>query len=349
MIRKSIVFFQTRPTQVDAPLFRALTAAGEKLEVVFRETTQPVDLELGLAPDFGVLQTGYAWSIKTHRIPKFSHVVIEGWSHTWSWKIIVRVLLRRDLTLGVRFDTLELNHKKGVRGLASFARARLALLVSDVWHPTGNGSLEFAKKITGRSKPSVTIPYVVNRDLFVRHRKFWAAPKEVLTALVVSKLNDRESVADVISAMSGVKGWSLIVVGDGPNRSELEMLARRLDVKVTFVGYVPYESLTDFYGAADLFVHAAMNEPWGVSVEEAMLAGLPVLASERVGSANELLPRPRSEWCFEAGDIGKLAELIKGMSNPSKRELHSKSNLTRAEMRSPSEVAQRLSEWLREW
>ena len=139
------------------------------------------------------------------------------------------------------------------------------------------------------------------------------------------------------------------MVGDGPNRSDLVMLAKQLNVKATFAGYVPYESLIDFYDAADLFVHAAINEPWGVSVEEAMLAGLPVLASERVGSANELLPRPRSEWCFQAGDIGTLAELITGMSNPSNRKLHSISNLRRAETCSPNEVAQRLSEWLREW
>ena len=79
-------------------------------------------------------------------------------------------------------------------------------------------------------------------------------------------------------------GACLWLVGDGPQRPALEDYAREhSSERIVFGGYVPYLELPLVYAAADVFVHPARYEPWGVSVQEALACGLPVLASSLVG------------------------------------------------------------------
>lgn len=71
----------------------------------------------------------------------------------------------------------------------------------------------------------------------------------------------------------------LIVVGDGPYRSECQALARRHEIgdRVRFVGFVPHEEIARFYSAADVFVFSSMTETQGLVVQEAMTYGLPAI------------------------------------------------------------------------
>lgn len=70
----------------------------------------------------------------------------------------------------------------------------------------------------------------------------------------------------------------LMIVGDGPARTSLEMLTRSLHLedRVIFTGFVPDENLLDFYSAADVFVSASPFETQGLSILEAMSCGKPV-------------------------------------------------------------------------
>src|SRR6185295_16395131 len=73
---------------------------------------------------------------------------------------------------------------------------------------------------------------------------------------------------------------------------------------------VPYPDLPALYGAADLFVHPAREERWGVSVAEALACGLPVVASSRVGAAYDLVRPGENGFTYEAGDGDGLAQRI---------------------------------------
>ena len=85
--------------------------------------------------------------------------------------------------------------------------------------------------------------------------------------------------------------WSLVVLGDGELRPELERLRGELglDDVVSFPGYRSYQELPAYYGLASCFVHASTTEQWGLVVNEAMAAGLPVLVSNRCGCAANLV------------------------------------------------------------
>jgi glycosyltransferase involved in cell wall biosynthesis len=79
---------------------------------------------------------------------------------------------------------------------------------------------------------------------------------------------------------------------------------------VRFPGYIPYPELPALYAAADLFVHPAREERWGVSVQEALACGLPVVASSRVGAAFDLIQPGGNGFVYEAGDEEGLIQRI---------------------------------------
>jgi glycosyltransferase involved in cell wall biosynthesis len=126
--------------------------------------------------------------------------------------------------------------------------------------------------------------------------------------LAVAKLNAREAPWDLLRALPHLPPHAhLLLAGDGPERAAMERLAAELGAgRVHFLGYVPYAELPALYAAADLFVHAAGEERWGVSVAEALACGLPVVASSRVGAAYDLLAAGANGWIYEAGDAAGL-------------------------------------------
>ena len=87
-----------------------------------------------------------------------------------------------------------------------------------------------------------------------------------------------------------------------------------------FPGYVPYPELPALYAAADLFVHPAREERWGVSVQEALACGLPVVASSRVGAAFDLIQPGGNGFVYEAGDEDGLSRrIVDALALPAER------------------------------
>jgi teichuronic acid biosynthesis glycosyltransferase TuaC len=69
---------------------------------------------------------------------------------------------------------------------------------------------------------------------------------------------------------------ALVVVGDGPERSRLEALARARGVDARFVGRVPRDEALAWIGAADVLIHASEAEGLSTVVREAEALGTPV-------------------------------------------------------------------------
>jgi 1,2-diacylglycerol 3-alpha-glucosyltransferase len=95
----------------------------------------------------------------------------------------------------------------------------------------------------------------------------------------------------------------LIIAGDGPNRKSLELYAGKLGINsyVTFTGFLPRRDLIDLYKQA-LFVFASKTETQGLVVEEAMMAGSPVIAVKAMGIIDLVTP----------GETGILVEENEG-------------------------------------
>ena len=112
--------------------------------------------------------------------------------------------------------------------------------------------------------------------------------------------------------LAGSDAWNLVLLGDGPLRAELEALRTQLGLgpNLLMPGFRQYPELPGWYQAASCFVHASTSEQWGLVVNEAMAAGLPVLVSNRCGCAVDLVQEGVNGFTFDPLDMEQLARLM---------------------------------------
>lgn len=111
--------------------------------------------------------------------------------------------------------------------------------------------------------------------------------------------------------------WRLVLVGDGPERPRLEQQIREAGIGgVTLAGFQQIEALPAYYGRAGALIHATYKDTWGLVVNEAMAAGLPVLVSERAGCVEDLVQEGRNGYRFNPEDAQQLAAKMVHLAAP---------------------------------
>ena len=104
----------------------------------------------------------------------------------------------------------------------------------------------------------------------------------------------------------------LLYVGDGEERAALESaVASRGWTSVRFPGFQNQTTLPDYYAACDVFVLPSEREPWGLVVNEVMNAGKPVIVSDQVGAAADLVEDGVNGFVIPVGDIETLADRLR--------------------------------------
>jgi len=104
------------------------------------------------------------------------------------------------------------------------------------------------------------------------------------TFVVTARLTAEKGLSDLLKAVAVVRRQRadvrLLILGDGPEREHLEQEAAELGVAdaVTFTGMVPFEQVGAYLQAADAFAFASQMEVQPLVLNEAMAAGLPVVA-----------------------------------------------------------------------
>lgn len=133
--------------------------------------------------------------------------------------------------------------------------------------------------------------------------------------------------------------WDLVLLGDGDERPTVEATMRAHGAEgVTLAGFRQIDELPAYYARASAFVHPAFSEQWGLVVNEAMAAELPVIVSKRTG-ASALVEEGRNGFVFDAEDTDALAARMAALSQKSPAEYQA--------MREAS--AEIIASWTPEW
>ncbi|MBA2424952.1 MAG: glycosyltransferase family 4 protein, partial [Actinobacteria bacterium] len=103
----------------------------------------------------------------------------------------------------------------------------------------------------------------------------------------------------------------LVVAGEGREREPLEDLARVRGVRLTLAGDREWERIVEVYVAADVFALLSEREPWAVVVNEAAACGLPLVLSDRVGAAHDLLRDGENGFLVAAGDVDAASTALR--------------------------------------
>jgi len=333
-----ITFLVERPTQFEAPFFRYAAATGDsELRVLFtgEDVARPVfDPELGREVAWGIdLLGGYPhaacpprgrgrWLAGEISRESCDLLVVNGYTQK-TYLLATAVARRAGVPTALRLDSVlwdpEADPGAGKPLLFSVLLRRLF----DLFLGVGTLTLDYLAACGVPPERTGLFPYAVDVEHFRAASRLSAAERAAARArldlpagaravLAVAKMNPREAPWDLVRALPHLPGdVRLLLAGDGPARPEVEHLASELGRdRVRFLGYVPYGELPALYAAADLFVHPAREERWGVSVEEALACGLAVVTSSRVGAARDLVIAGQNGGVYPAGEARELARRI---------------------------------------
>lgn len=113
----------------------------------------------------------------------------------------------------------------------------------------------------------------------------------------------------LIKALSEVEGFELILIGDGPQKENLESLADECRAHVTFTGRKNKDEVVRFLQEAHIYVLSSLNEGMSNSMLEAIACGLPVIATD-VGGARELITDGENGFIIKKGSVESIKEAL---------------------------------------
>ncbi len=201
----------------------------------------------------------------------------------------------------------------------------------------GRRHVEYLKAL-GFPEDRITAYYDVVNNAFFRDgtrilRKgrgpVGSSPSKPAAFLYVGRLAEEKNVATLIASWIAYRGeggnWPLILVGDGPEADRLRKQAKESEYAfdVSFPGLRSSGELLPFYAAAGCFVLPSTREPWGLVVNEAMAAGLPVLVSDRCGCAPDLVQPGTNGFLFEPSNAAALTGLLHRIASLSQEQRQS--------------------------
>jgi glycosyltransferase involved in cell wall biosynthesis len=256
---------------------------------------------------------------------QFDCLVIGGWSLMATQLAIVWVRTRR-----VPYLLVSENHELEPR--PAWVRAVKSLVLRHVI-PQAAGHL-----VTGRLSRAHQVAYGARPDrialwpntidvaalarradhLHARRdelrRKFGVADGAVCV-LQVARLIPQKAPEVLLEAVSRAGDLAttplhVLLVGDGELKESLRIAAERLALPLTLTGTLDGNDLVGAYAAADVFALLSRREPWGVVVNEAMACGLPLVLTDRVGAAADLLVPDENGALVPAEDVEAASRAI---------------------------------------
>jgi len=168
----------------------------------------------------------------------------------------------------------------------------------------------------GLHVPSAAVSNGVDTSLFHPRRSLFHPNPQSLTLLHVGRLGYEKRVDVVLRAFGRISHVfpqaHLVIVGDGPQASLLQSLAKELNIasRVEFVGQVRHDRLPDIYRRANVFVTASIIETQGLVVLEAMASGLPIVGVDAL-ALPELIHSGVNGYLTPPEDEQELAEAMR--------------------------------------
>lgn len=261
-------------------------------------------------------------------------VIVYGHSYITFWLAIAAAKLGgKSLILTTDATHLELSDNSGWK-----TKVKKRLLPFLYNHVAGKvlvpstASKRFICSLGVNEQRIVLTPYVVDNEYIesvAAHtdrksvRAEWQIPGDARVVVFCAKFISRKRPQDALRAFARaeVSNSYLLMIGDGPLADSLKVEAAQLGItdRVRFTGLVKYSRLPELYAASDILIFTSEREPYGLPVNEAMICGLPVIASDRIGAAQDLIREGETGFTYSCGDLDQLASLIREVFSDEQR------------------------------
>lgn len=278
------------PAPYRIPLFNALAERVE-LRVLFLRERNPdrpfrlhreeLHFEWSVLPGTDATLRG-RWFVFNRGIARglrgSEAVLVGGWNQPAFWAAFGWTALRRVPAI-LWVESTQRDRRSG--RLEAVKRSMLRAV--DGFVVPGTASLAYLESLgVDRSRISVA-PNAVDSGIFGEATRMRTeGPCRIVT---VARLS-REKGIDVLLRAAADLPVEIVLAGAGPQEPHLRELA---GPNVTFLGNVERDELPQVYADADIAVVPSRSEPWGMALNEAALAGLPLVSSTAVGGAYDLI------------------------------------------------------------
>ncbi len=361
-----ISFLISHPTQYHAPLFREL-AKNPKIELTVYFCAR---IGLGeqydktykriLKWDTPILE-GYEHIFLKSPLQIFSElkknkydaIIVHGYNLPahWlaffaAWFTKTPLILKGEADIGKK-STFPKNAIKKIILTSLFKKA-------DAFLYSYNLNKEFFRIYGAPEEKLFFCPSAVDNEFFQRKAKeFQGKKNEIKTELGVKNLNwpvvlfvgqfaHRKRLNDLLNAakmLVGKLNFNLLLVGEGKEKEKLENFVKEDNLEnVYFLGFKNQSELPKIYSAADVFALPSEYDPSPKAMQEALNFGLPIVASDGVKTATDLILGGDCGLIYKTGDIKQLTENLRQvMTNNSLREKLGKNALNIVSKRSLGE------------
>jgi glycosyltransferase involved in cell wall biosynthesis len=273
---------------------------------------------------FGLVNFGIVKALFRERK---SVIVVTGWGYL-SYVLVILFSRLAGHTLCLRCETplkQEKLHSPSKLLLRKVLLKQLMFPLINKFLYVGKQNAAFCKYYGAREEDLVFSPYSVDNCRFDRSfnelqgqkdklRQSLGIPIEHLVILFSGKYIQKKRPLDLLKAFKllNSKKASLVMIGEGELRKEMELfiLENQLE-NVYLTGFVNQSLIANYYAVGDVFVMCSeQGETWGLSVNEAMNFELPIVASDLVGSADDLVSPGVNGFTFPCGNVAELHKIL---------------------------------------
>lgn len=307
---KKIVFIFNVPAFYKINLLKKLADSYDISAIILGRTNQVVSekefADLGFRTiflsddDMDVKWKGILRAVKlfrTLRSLKPDKIVYTGWDNI---DLVVNSFLsKKDKNCVISESSIFESNTKGWK--ANFKR--IILKRFSVALPSGKPHEELLKTLGFKGKMIVTGSVGVNNPI----PRFERVKNSPLKYLYIGRLIEIKNVKVMVDLFNSL-GRPLTIVGDGPLKDKLKEMAKS---NINFVGFASREEIKQLLKEHDCLVLPSLREPWGLVVEEALRSGIPVLASDKVGSSVDLIKENQSGVLFNPSDKEDFGNAVK--------------------------------------
>jgi glycosyltransferase involved in cell wall biosynthesis len=261
-------------------------------------------------------------------LPAKSIIWVHGWN---SVTLILAVFVGKFLghRIFLRGDnTAVIEEKKAntwVKKIKTFWLSKVIFKLTDTFLAVGKQNMDYYRMLNVPEYKIVFAPHSIDNQRFTRFydnnkndilkiRQELGIPLSKKVIICSGKYIDKKRPLDLLQALTLLPNRDdvfVVFVGEGNLRSEMEQFIQEHDLgqNVLMTGFINQSLIPQYYLVSDLYVMCSgMYETWGLSTNEAMCFGLPVILSDMVGSAYDLVDG--NGFMYPSSDIQKLSEHI---------------------------------------
>jgi glycosyltransferase involved in cell wall biosynthesis len=171
----------------------------------------------------------------------------------------------------------------------------------------GNSGARYIESLGVPDVKIFRVPYATDTSIYTAEKRN-QKPTEITRLLHVGQLIERKGILPFLLKLAAwasehlERKLELMLIGNGPLRAQIEAVKIPINLQITVINSKAYAEMPAVYSQADIFILPTLADSWGLVVNEAMAAGLPVLGSCRSQAVEELVKDGETGWLFNPDD-----------------------------------------------